>query len=176
MLVARPDFMPPKSAAPFPVWCVIMIPSFWQRLPSASVCLAVAALLTWSGCSQGPEVYPVKGRVEFEDGQPLTTGGSVFFDPLDEGKQATEANARGAIRDDGTFVMGTYADDDGVYPGKHRVLVKAMRDPSKTFADSIVPLPVIHPRCESYETSGVEAEVKAGDNEIVIQVAPPDGV
>ena len=122
------------------------------------------------GCSKGPTVHPVRGRVVLEDGQPLTTGGSVFFDPVDGGEGGEKGTARGAIMDDGTFVMGTYTADDGAYPGKHRVMVKAMRDPKNTFPDSIVPRPVLDDRFEDYNKSGIEVEIVAGENEIEIKV------
>ena len=137
--------------------------------------MATAALIMFmsSGCSEGPTVYPVHGRVVFDDGQPLTTGGSVFFDPVDGGEGGEKANARGAIMEDGTFEMGTYAAADGAYPGKHRVMVKAQRDPNNTFEGSVVPLPVIDRRFENYDTSGIEITVQAGDNELEIQIARP---
>ena len=144
------------------------------RRRRAGACLPLTIMLILAGCAEERDIFPVSGRVEWEDGTPLTTGGSVFFDAVDEtGTGERKANARGAILEDGTFVMGTFEEADGAYPGKHRVLVKAMRDPKRTFPGSIVPLPVIDDRFESYETSGIEVDVTEGDNEFVIQVARP---
>jgi len=132
---------------------------------------AIATLGT-SGCDFGvPRTYPVTGRVEFSDGQPLTTGGVVLFE-ASEG-EGTPVTARGAIREDGTFDITTYREGDGAVPGEHRVLVRAKRDPSEYLEQGITPRPVIDPRFETYETSELQFTVGESDNTFKIVVERP---
>jgi hypothetical protein len=86
--------------------------------------LAITALMLFGLCSgcgaKGsgtlPQLLPVKGKVVFK-GQPLTTG-IVRFEPDDFGRAAS-----GKLQSDGTFVLTTLTDGDGVVPGHHRVSI-----------------------------------------------------
>src|SRR5262245_38082653 len=81
---------------------------------------ALAALTLFvgvSGCGNG--LYPVTGRVEFEDGTSLDEG-MVICEMKDGG---TVVMARGTIKQGGTFQLGTRNPGDGALPGKYRVLV-----------------------------------------------------
>jgi hypothetical protein len=87
--------------------------------------LAITAATLFSLCSgcgatQGsgtlPQLLPVKGKVVFK-GQPLTTG-TVRFEPDDYGRAAS-----GKLQSDGTFVLTTLKEGDGVVPGHHRVSI-----------------------------------------------------
>ena len=73
--------------------------------------------------ARGWHVYPVNGKVVFENGEPLTTGGVVLCESLDTLSDDMAIMARGKIREDGTFELSTFADGDGAVVGKHRVLV-----------------------------------------------------
>jgi len=68
------------------------------------------------GASQVP-TYPVSGTVVSDDGSPVRTG-TVELESRDHKLTAT-----GTIRQDGSFVLGTYASDDGACAGEHRVIV-----------------------------------------------------
>jgi hypothetical protein len=86
------------------------------RLITAMLCLGAC----W-GCGaagQGPSapLIPVKGKVTLK-GKPLTKG-LVKFDPDGYGRPA-----RGELQSDGTFVLGTNMDGDGVVAGSHRVSI-----------------------------------------------------
>jgi len=84
-------------------------------------------------------------------------------------------NARGAVGSDGTFVLSTFGDGDGAVVGKHRVLVRAQRQKFDDIEGNwdFIPEPVIHPRFESYENSGLEFTVAEGDNEFRVVVQRP---
>lgn len=111
---------------------------------------------------------PVKGQV-VANGRPVTEG-TLVFSPLAETVDAASAN--GAIQPDGTFVLGTNSLADGAAVGRHRVLYNAPppsgpewdgygKPPERTFS----PFQGFIPR-ES------EVEVKAGPNEITIELMP----
>ncbi len=76
--------------------------------------LLVATALA-SGCGDSSGVAPVHGVVTL-NGEPLTEG-FVIVTPS-EGKMA-----KGTIRADGTFVLGTNSDSDGAQVGTHPVTV-----------------------------------------------------
>jgi hypothetical protein len=128
-------------------------------------------LCVWAGCGKGGlATYPVEGTVKFRDGKPLF-GGSVEFQPV--GEQKGKISSRGYISPEGTFRMGTFKPGDGAIEGKHRVLVisplpPGALDPTKP------PKPFIHPRFQSYDTSGLEFTVSpTGPNKLDIPVDPP---
>ena len=98
--------------------------------------IAVTMLFAWcSGCGANgagtlPQLLPVKGKVTFK-GQPLTVG-TVRFEPDDYGRPAT-----GKLQSDGTFVLSTLKDADGVVPGHHRVTITNVDNKSKDGAVAV---------------------------------------
>jgi hypothetical protein len=127
----------------------------------------LTALMVAAGCGRSG-LYPVKGKVVFPDGTPLTAG-TVEFDPLD--KKSILA-PRGEIRADGTFRASTHEDGDGAPPGQYRVMVTP---PEQVDPDQPRPKPFDR-RFQSFQTSGLEYTVKAGTNEfftITVEPRPP---
>lgn len=55
--------------------------------------------------------------MRFEDGSELMFGDVEFFS-VDH-----RLNARGKIRRDGTFTVGTFAESDGAVAGKHQIVI-----------------------------------------------------
>src|SRR5262249_34105079 len=133
--------------------------NIWYRLPL----LAVLALPL--GC--GPARYPVPGRVVYGDGSPLTEG--IVVGEMDKGK--TRVMARGDVKSDGAFSWGTKKPGDGAEPGKYRVVVipRAVSE----YEESQGKQPDVDPKCSNPQTSGIEFEVKPGENELKITVARP---
>jgi hypothetical protein len=123
-------------------------------------------LAATAGCGSG-NTSPVRGKVVFKDGTPLT-GGLVVFRPVDQKVQVT---ARGDIHPDGTFVLGTYQEADGAIPGKYQAAITP--PPRRKVREKAVEGPIIHPRFENYDTSGLEFEVKRGKNDFKIEVEKP---
>jgi hypothetical protein len=95
------------------------------------VALAIC-LLTLAGCSPSGQVkvYPVKGRVMFE-GKPMVGGGGITFVPKTEQAGKTPG---GIINADGTYVLGTYTQDDGSMAGDFRVVIfqETVQEPKPT--------------------------------------------
>jgi hypothetical protein len=92
-----------------------------MRLLSFSwMVLALISLGACWGCgsSEGarPTLLPVKGKVTYK-GKPLTQG-IVKFEPEGYGRRAS-----GKLQADGTFVLGTFKDDDGAVVGSHQVFI-----------------------------------------------------
>jgi hypothetical protein len=95
-----------------------------MRIRTSSAILLVAVFLApcWGCGSAGgsaSELIPVKGRVTYK-GQPLTKG-LVQFAPRNTGREAS-----GQIQADGTFVLTTFKEGDGVVAGKHRVSISEL--------------------------------------------------
>jgi hypothetical protein len=85
-----------------------------------SIILAAPLLVTCCGCgpaaSHHAATIPVQGKMTYK-GRPLTRG-VVEFEPRNSGRTAS-----GALRPDGTFVLGTFQEGDGAVAGRHRVSV-----------------------------------------------------
>jgi len=131
------------------------------RVTAFALLLAAAA-----GCGSG-NTYPVRGKVVFKDGTPLT-GGLVLFRPVDERLQVS---SRGDIQQNGTFILETYKEGDGAVPGKYQVKIKP--PPRPKIREKPIGKPIIDPRFESYETSGLEFEVTRSKNDFRIEVDKP---
>lgn len=116
-------------------------------------------LLAAGGCGRG--MYPVRGKVTFDDGTPVTKGLVVFESQGGEQR----VTARGEIQPDGSYELSTAKHGDGVPAGKYRALVAPIgEDP-----DNPKP-PPFDKRFADYETSGLSFEVKEGPNDIPITV------
>jgi hypothetical protein len=127
--------------------------------------LVVLLLIGVAGCG-GRRLYPVQGKVVFQDGTPLT-GGLVVFEAVDP---AAKVCASGPIRDDGTFRLGTDKEGDGAVAGRHRVLVVPPVPPKLQERNPPTP---IHPRFQHFDTSKLEFTVVPGPNEFTIVVEKP---
>lgn len=127
--------------------------------------IATICFLAASGCSSQLETYPVKGMVEFENGRPVVLG-TVEFLSLDH-----KLNASGTIQEDGTFELTTFEEGDGAVAGKHKCVVIQMvigEDITRSHRASTVG--VVDPRYGSYDTSGLDATITEGKNEVKLIV------
>jgi hypothetical protein len=92
----------------------------WTRDGMASAVVAVLLAPLW-GCGPAGNgthatLIPVKGKVTYK-GQPVTKG-TVKFEPDDVGRPAS-----GKVQSDGTYVLSTYQEGDGVIAGHHLVSI-----------------------------------------------------
>ena len=137
--------------------------SFFCVMKPRDMAVAWLLLLGTIGC--GSSLRPARGTVTYADGSPVTEG-FVVFESKDQEKPIT---ARGEIRSDGTFELGTFKPGDGAMPGKYRALVAPKFDPNAV--DKPAKKPPIHPRYAEFKTSGLEFDVTAaGPNEFPIKV------
>lgn len=148
-------------------WVIDLLTAIWLRtgrlclrpVAAGSVFMVVGAIVC-VGCSDSyqQETATVRGTITL-DGQPLTSG-SVMFVP-DKGR-----GALAPIEADGTFTLGTYGDFDGAIVGRHKIAVY----PPQAAGERNVAPPGARPipqRYQSSETSQLEADVKAGEDNFV---------
>jgi hypothetical protein len=121
-----------------------------------------------SGCgsSQIP-TYPVSGIVVFEDGSPVRTG-SIELESREHKLTAT-----GKIREDGSFVLGTYTSSDGACAGEHGVIVMQLIINDGTVKHSKDHGQPVDPVFASYGTSPLTATIRAEEtNTLKFTVTP----
>jgi hypothetical protein len=126
-------------------------------------CVALLLLFGVLGC--GSSNYPVRGKVTFPDGTPLTEG-MVVFETKGDGAAVT---ARGEIQADGSFELGTLKPRDGAPAGTYRVLISPKTDPNAV--DKRPGPPPFDPRFTEFATSSLVIEVKAQANDIPITIS-----
>jgi len=83
--------------------------------------------LVLSGCSRGPQMAKVSGKVTYK-GKAVPTG-TIMFHP-DSGPTAV-----GAIGPDGAYTLTTIKKGDGAVVGSHRVTIQATTVGSGSLAD-----------------------------------------
>lgn len=115
-----------------------------------------------TGCDSHSPTAPARGLVRY-DGEPLKFG-SVMFQPVAGGQPA-----RGEIGPDGTFVLSTFAPEDGAIVGEHRVRVMCnslQRDGAKTAPgnDATAGQLLIPRKYTQLSSSGLFATVAQGEN------------
>src|SRR5262245_39683599 len=138
-----------------------------MMFPSKNVLGLIALFSAVSGCSRPPTAYVVHGMVVFPDGTRLTKG-TVEFEAIGQSKPIT---ASGEIKQDGTFLLGTYRPGDGAISGQHRVAVivdyhigTGVERPQE------LPAAELHPRFRSFKTSGLKYTVEPRMNNILVEV------
>lgn len=120
----------------------------------AAVFVLTAAL---AGCDDRPKRVSVEGVVLL-DGEPLTQGQLVF---VPAGGRPSNAK----IRDDGTFELRCYGENDGALLGTHRVAVSAKTVVSEDNVKWHAPR-----RYANYVTSGLTVEVTESVDDLVIEL------
>ncbi|MDZ7617390.1 MAG: hypothetical protein U1E05_10315 [Patescibacteria group bacterium] len=132
--------------------------------------LVLLASLSVLGCGSGQSVYPVQGQIVYADGSPATdlAGCTVTFESVDQAATAERGGISGwgEVQSDGTFTIGTYKPADGAIPGKHRVAIS----PAPDMSEGVRTEPPISLKYATVETSGLEAEVARGTNQIELKV------
>ncbi len=119
--------------------------------------LVVMGCVMVAGCGPSLELIPVHGQVLYQ-GKPLVYG-SVMFQPEGDGPLA-----RAKIESDGTFVLRTGTDADGVRPGTCRVRItsfEAQQSEPATRGQGELALgrSAIPKKYQHFGTSGIVVEV-----------------
>jgi hypothetical protein len=128
--------------------------------------LALGLFVTSSGCGEKqPATYPTRGRVVFSDGKPVMLGTVELL------SEDGALNAQGAIQPDGTFVLGTFASNDGAVAGTHKAIVMQMIVSDGLPKHSMDHGDPVDPFYGSYSSSPLTASVQATEsNEITLTV------
>lgn len=140
----------------------------FDRNRSAAVIWLCVCLFGAAGCSSDPalpKTYPLRGKVVFKGGAPLT-GGSISFEST-TGEPAWRAG--GAIGPDGTFsevsTLGPNGQElKGIVEGEHRVKVDFGR------GGEDAPKIAVPRRYLDFEKSGLIVRVPAPNNEVTIEL------
>lgn len=132
---------------------------------SRGTCCFLAVLALASGCSTRLETYKVDGRVEFENGRPVVVG---VVECLSVEHQL---NARGTIREDGTFSLSTFEQGDGAVAGPHKCVVIQLVIGENIEGHRPSTVGVVDRKYASYQTANLEIDVSPdGDNFFVLVV------
>jgi hypothetical protein len=119
-----------------------------------------------AGCSKKGEMptAPVSGKVTYK-GKAVPSG-TVMFVP-DQGPAAT-----GEVAKDGTYQLSTYGAGDGAVLGHHKISITALQDMSNLLPEqrSPTPRPLVPAKYLSHESSGLTADVQAGDNVVNLEL------
>ncbi len=129
-------------------------------------CLLCSLFLSAAGCSEKTDQLPtakVNGKITY-NGEPLTRGTIVFF------PESGKRNATGEIKEDGTYALTTYENEDGAFPGAHTVTIISERDMTNLMPEDVKPGDknwLVPPKYNQSKTSGLTATVKENEaNEI----------
>ena len=124
--------------------------------------MAIGLLTALVGCS--PNVG-LGGKVTFsDDGSPLAAGTVVF-------KRGNEIS-KGRLKPDGTFVIGTMKNNDGLPPGQYMVYITGAEKvliPGTEYRDAVME-PLIDPKFTKSDTSGLTVEVDGATKNFDFQV------
>jgi len=128
--------------------------------------VVVAVVFCAAGCSNKVQV---SGKVTFPDGSPLTVGKVSF--------ETESFVATGTLKEDGTYILGTDSERDGIPRGTYKVYVAGAMQQIGTQDMAVqtagagggmerstmeMPLfvPAVAPRFSKADTSGITCEVK----------------
>ena len=114
-----------------------------------------------AGCSGN---VSLKGTVTFsDDGSPVPKGTVAF---VQGGKMS-----RGTIKEDGSYVVGTEKEADGIPPGTYQVFISGAKISTVIDAyNNAVHEPLIDTKYENPETSGLSVVIPAEKNTYDIKV------
>src|SRR5262249_16831045 len=141
-----------------------------RRSVRALILLSSLALLSVScGGSDRLPVYPVSGQV-FYKGKP-TPGAIVVFHPVGSG-DLHSLRPSGVVQEDGTFLLSTYASNDGAPEGEFLVAISREDADVKFDRRQTAPnpkslgAPRLPPAYAAAQTSKLRVTVQKGTNEL----------
>jgi hypothetical protein len=131
-----------------------------RRLPAWALS-SLFISLTVSGCGDGlPKTYPVKGKVVFKGGKPMTSGTIMV-----QSVAKPDLLASGDLQSDGSFELYSNMGKSGMVEGEHRVLIEP---PLPEYGEKAA----VGKSYQRFETSGLTINVKPEDNDVLIEVDP----
>lgn len=109
------------------------------------------------------QVFPAQGKAEYE-GQPIPNA-TVFLHPTWL-KEPNFPRPRGTVSEDGTYVLGTYRNDDGAPPGEYKVTVQWYKKAELGDDDRFLPSNLLPQRYAKADTSDLTVQIHEGDNQL----------
>ncbi len=127
---------------------------------------ATILALPFGGCGNH-ELHPVQGVVVWSDGQPARelAHGTVSLQTVENADRKTSPH--GEIQSDGTFILRSPGLGEGAPEGRYRAIIMPVR---QLLPGSSRPPPVMDPRFESYDRSGLKITVERKKNQITLTV------
>ncbi|MDR1480373.1 MAG: hypothetical protein LBJ00_15665 [Planctomycetaceae bacterium] len=125
-------------------------------------CLALMVLSVFAGCNSAK--VELSGKVTYTDGTPLTVGEVCF--------ETDTYMARGSLKADGTYTVGSFSEKDGLPKGTYRVYISGA---DKLVAESDgmqLPQSLIDEKYRQSTTSGLMVNVPTIDGKYNIKVEP----
>jgi hypothetical protein len=126
--------------------------------------VTLVAVPFFTGC--GRDVTPMKGKIVFRDTQAAATelaGYTVSFQSVTDDTMGTAT-----IDSDGTFVVSTYGDLDGLKIGMHRITLNPPIDNAN--GEMLEENPVYDVKYNSFRYTDLEVQVTAEMEEVVLQI------
>ena len=123
------------------------------------LCLLICLVVI--GCGKNKRLT---GKVTFDDGKPAPNGTVIF--------RTDTFMARGEIKADGSYIMSSEGNNDGLPPGDYKVYVQGIVEmPPGTPGQMILPVLLCDPKYSDSETSGLTCKVPApgGKFDIVLE-------
>ncbi len=118
------------------------------------------SLLVLAGCG---DKVGLKGKAVFDDGSPVPTGTVCF--------ETDTYLARGDLKPDGTFVVGSLKANDGLPPGKYRVYISgAQKSIGQDKEGMDIYESLIDEKFASGSTSGITIDVTPSTKNFEIKV------
>ncbi|MDR1492199.1 MAG: hypothetical protein LBT05_05725 [Planctomycetaceae bacterium] len=125
--------------------------------------IALAISLAFAGCNNGK--VGLSGKVTYTDGTPLGIG-EIYF-------HTAAYEARGTLKPDGTYVVGSISDKDGLPKGKYNVYIFGAQKPSGKTRDGMdIMVSLIDEKYLSPETSGITVDIPVPGGKFDFQVEP----
>lgn len=126
------------------------------------VIMIALLLFTFFGCSENKQL---KGKVTFTDGEPAPCGMVYFSTP--------SFQARGEIKQDGTYTVSSLGKNDGLPKGEYSVsLTGVVKFDKKGNVPMPIPLNLCDEKYSSPETSGLTCIIPAPGNKFDIVLEP----
>jgi hypothetical protein len=138
-------------------------PRIPKRVKVAAAALVAAVLLfgLFQLFGSGrPPVHPVRGQAFFEE-RPIA-GGTIALEPTWEADPPFP-RPHATLKDDGSFVLGTYAPEDGAPAGEYKVSLTWYEKPQGEGLSVRNHLPK---KYAGFQTSGLTMRIAAGNNQL----------
>ncbi len=134
----------------------------------AAVGVAALLLLGWwyfrPASAARLQLYPARGKADFE-GMPIANA-NVVLEPAWPTPMAFP-RPHAVVKEDGSFVVGTYGKEDGVPAGEYKILVTWLtRGPEPEVEGGPLPENTLPQRYARFETSGLRVRIEARENQL----------
>ena len=135
--------------------------------------LLAALLVPLAGCGPaGPEVVQIRGKVTYGGGE-WPTSGVLYFTPAEAAPGLPLRPASAKFDTDGSFLVTSFDDGDGLVPGKYQVGVECWENPPSMMAGSGPVVSYVPHAFQSSKSSGLEVTVNPGDRLVEVTFDVP---